>query len=226
MLRLLKSKLLNYTLVIYSFRHNKLFAYCNGVFFRDKNKLYILTAEHAFSKIHPGDLQILFEGLLVSLEGEIIGNTAYDLVLFEIDQHLGLHLLEKYDFLERDQLLFNYQPKENQTHLLIGYPSSKVTVRGLNIKEIPIIYQTSATADLSQPNNIKFFYHKRKSKKPGQKGYVIAPDPVGLSGSGLWYIKLDHNNLEFKLVGIFKEFDRKKNLGTAIRVDYLREIIN
>ena len=221
------SSILKHTIVIYSFIGKKHFIHCNGILFNHNQKSFIITAEHAFTNIQMGDLKIFRNGSFCFLEGTIIGHPVYDIALFELESNMASCLSEDYVFLEKESLLFNHRPEYKQNYLLVGYPTSKTVVKGLSIKEKLIVYHTTTLKIQPKSNEVLFSYNKRKSGKYDQKGFFFAPNPVGLSGSGLWYVEaLSFDNIQYHLEGIFKEFEGKRNTGISTKIDCIKEQIN
>ena len=216
-------KIIGSTIKIYCRTANKIVPYCTGVTARLSNKLFILTSEHAFQNTDYGDLIVIHKGFPLNLEGNIHGHKANDIALFELDPTLAGHLSNEYTFIETDRIEFNHSIKNIQNYLLIGFPNSKTTIKGTLVKETPLAYLTEPVNFKSNMEEIAISYKKRKSLKYNQKSYFFVPDPVGLSGSGLWYISKFDINPEslnnFKLIGIFKEYNPKNNIGLVTRIE-------
>lgn len=217
----ISSMVLQATLPIYTFSKNRYAIHSNGILLLESNSYCLLTAEHTFENMDPGDLFIFQRGLFRHLEGKIIGNDFHDIALFEIDNNIADFLSENYIFINRARIAFDHIAEAKQKYLLIGYPSSKTKIIGFKILEKPLVYHTSAMKKQPNSNEITFEYNKRKSVTYEKRIYISAPDPDGLSGCGLWYVNSFSNNVDYGLVGVFKEFDRMKNVGTAAHVKSL-----
>lgn len=223
MVRRISSVVLKTTLPLYTFSNNRYAIHSNGILFLGDNKVYLVTAEHTFDQMDPGELLIYQHGSFCCLEGNIIGNKTHDIALFEIEKSIADCLAENYMFIDRNHIAFNHIVEAKQKYLLIGYPSSKTKVLSMKIFEKPLVYHTSALKKQPTANEITFSYNKRKSITYDKKVYIFAPDPYGLSGCGLWYLSSFSQDINYKLVGIFKEYDRKKNVGVATHVRSLLE---
>lgn len=210
------------TIAIYTLSNNTYTLHCNGVLFTDVKNFFIITAEHVFDGVQPSDLKIFQNGSFCNLEGTIVGDQMNDIALFKIDEAIVPDLIHNYQFLDRSNLLYNHQTESKQNYLFIGYPSSKTHIKRAIIFEKLQVYHSAGIPNKYKPNEIHFVYNKRKSVTYNKRGYTFAPDPDGLSGSGLWYISSYSEPIKYKLVGLFKEFDRKKNIGIATTIDSIR----
>lgn len=217
----ISSVILKTTLPLYTLNKNRYTIHSNGVLLFDRNKAYILTTEHTFDKMDPGEIFIYLNGSFYCLEGKIKGDRTQDLAIFELDNSTAKDLTKSYAFIDRTQIEFEHLSEPKQKYLFIGYPSSKTKILGMKLFEKPLVYHTSSEQVQPNSDEIAFAYNKRKSVTYEKRVYTFAPDPNGLSGSGLWYIPSFSNKITFKLVGIFKEFDRKKNTGVATHVKSL-----
>jgi hypothetical protein len=217
---------LSFTIKIYTENQKTCIPICCGILFSENKKTYILTAEHVFSNANPGDLRFFHKGFLIPIEGTIHGNKEFDIAIFELDKDLSTLLLKDYKSIGREMILFNHITIPVQKYFLIGFPNSSIIIRNHSIKKKPLLYQTAALAKQKKFDNIEFEYNKRKSKSFHQKGHVTAPNPEGLSGSGLWYTtSFDLKNIDVKLVGIFIEFAPKNNIGIAVKLDSLLDFL-
>jgi hypothetical protein len=222
-------RILGHTIQIYCRNSQRLESYCTGVTIKLLNKLFIATSEHVFQNTDYGDLVVVHKGFPLNLEGTIHGHYANDIALFELDSNLATHLSNEYSFLEGDQIDFLHSVEYLQKYLLVGFPNTKTSVRGTKIKETPFVYHTEAVKIVNSKNEeFAINYKKRKSLKYNERSYTFVPDPIGLSGSGVWYIPrfdINPDNKEcFKLVGIFKEYIPKNNIGLVSKIDIISTV--
>lgn len=139
-----------------------------------------------------------------------------------------------YDFLSTAQVLTGYQPKENDFIMVAGYPGNQTKIDNKNKKVIskPFLFKTKVyhkgLAEIGYQNEFHVIAnYQRNTIIDSQTGIKkVGPKPHGVSGSGAWLMKKDHNgNYIPQLIGIFTEYLENRALLVSTKIDLFIDLI-
>ncbi len=195
----------------------------SSVLYASENNSYLITAKHVFQNYDEWDIGFLLESTFYSLEGiqYKTTNNDTDIAVCKLTERLSQILIEKYSFLNVNQIEANHKYTNFiPRYLEIGFPitKSKLKKHDKTIRVEPFIL----LSDIKKQSNEHVFIDIPKTRKAFNNDTPIRSLPVliGLSGSGLWHISSFYD-LKFKLVAIMIEWDdkeKKYTKGTKINI--------
>lgn len=204
-----------------------------GVLIKTKCSYYLLSARHVFEN----DKKVLNK--------KTINNVVYhkDDTAYPIDGHFAYYSAnENIDILvcklteyTREVLsqFFEFMPfymmpqdsvlQHTKDYYIVGYPIGKIKSSHPYDYTIKRSIYTIQTAGLEFDEfNFHVEFHRDKMINPQTGLKISAPNIKGMSGCGLWY-KFQEN---IYLVGIVHNCDNKKSIISAIKIDYVIDILN
>ena len=205
---------------------------------------FIATAAHIVdiaekTTLYLGGLKKLIElnGTFYK-SGDDRKNDKFDCAIMKLSED-DLDKIDNLNFLTSDDLDPNDLLDENNLYFAFGYPTSqnkKKNLKDKKIKPYPLSFTGQMAKDYSYKNvradkniHLLISFHKQKTKDEGGKK-MIAPDPYGFSGGGVWRLAnwkefAGINQPKFKLVGILTQWDSENAVLMATRISFLVEII-
>lgn len=155
-----------------------------------------------------------------------------DILVCEIDKESNEFLTKHYDFVNAQDINFDYYPNTEKNFLIFGYPWRK-TMFNKTKSKFKIIPYKFLTEVFNRPvsNELKSLedqllildYNQREiiNPKTGFKKKSVTPE--GLSGCGVWHIPnlLGIDQITYNLVGIIirqDEFTKKYVIATRIHI--------
>lgn len=193
----------------------------SAVLITKRENYYLLTAYHVFKDNKLDQKMLHLGGDFVSLGGEILNSPKFDIaVLHFTDSDLVKQISKEYQFLDFSHLKLNHRTTLNELkYLLYGFPSSRAKLkRDPNYTRFSYRPSRYTTEVISATNiHIDVGYTKTEG----------VPDPVGMSGSGLWYtLDADTLNTSVQLVGLMVEWHPQSNFVRAVKIDYVCRVID
>lgn len=211
----------------------------SGVLIRDRNNFFIYTAAHVISEGMISNLFINLHGreslslsmpyLVTSLpDGKNRKDDQYDVgALLLRDEDVQKLLTLNCIFIGQDTLLTGYEAHKDDHVICLGYPSTKLK---LNIAENtmtqqyfifptnPVISLKEKANRLSSKDHILIPYNRRKLTPLFSNQKIMGPDPHGMSGGGVWLIRIGEKKMDAYLIGIMIEIDQRSYMvGTKIK---------
>jgi len=219
----------------------------SGVFIKVDNYYFLITAAHVTDD-REYDLKVpVANGKAIIIQGELNTNTInglrkddkVDICIYKLNEHTLSLLDNYYNFLEKEDLGINHNLNYLDMYLTFGYPSSQteqkyktniVIARPFYFVTQPKTEEFYSLLQCKQSENIIIHFDKYDfyDKETGKQ--YIAPNTYGMSGSGLWYVPEQTNNInafvEKKLVAILTEWwNEDKKCIISTRIDVVSEII-
>ena len=219
----------------------------SGVFVQVGMEKFLFTAAHVTDEVESDIYVGTGEHDMLRLGGDLTGNKAsghrnddrIDIAIIKLDQETVRKLGDQYDFLSSAEIGVNHEFKHLAMYQSVGFPAtmSKFNRYKNELRSRPFIFTTMpAEAKVYEELNCESFsnvivhYDKKRVKDYSTNKIQTGPDPLGISGSGLWYIpsqlKTKAEKVNKKLVAIMTEWpkeNRKFWIGT--RIDLFTEII-
>lgn len=209
-----------------------------GVFVKSDDKYYILSAAHVLAEqidnkyIILKDKELFIGGNIFSSTMPPTNNREDDLIdvsIIQLDIDSAQSLLTRFNPISKDKLGFKHDIKNTTTYLISGYPKtkSKSNAKSKIIQSKIFSYRTKPNFDFDFTKSgfdyqktiaVSFDGHITSKSNPHKHK---APDVDGISGSGLWYIDIEMNQMF--LVGIVIQYIKKRpnKAILATRIDYV-----
>lgn len=139
-----------------------------------------------------------------------------------------------YLFVSIESIKTGYSSEQDDGLLSVGYPSAKTKVNTLYKKVVAKPFYLLTTPFTKEIKNSKFdknfhtlaYYRRKKIFDPETQRTNSGPLPYGISGSGLWYLEKDGNDI-YKpyLVGILSEYDKQNGILISTKIDLFIDLI-
>ena len=223
----------------------RIYPEASSVLLRVDGVKFLLTAGHVLQNQDYTDIGVVVNDIFYILLGEVKffnpaeskTNDKIDLTVWKLEDSVASDLEQKYNFLDLEQLDLNHSVAQEYRYILTGYPvtRSKIKKHIDKIKVDPFVYLTKEAdkdlykkMDFEEHSNIILMYDK-EIKTFGTKERRHNPKPIGLSGSGLWFlpnfIVEKGQRVPFKLAGIMTEWKKQQNVVIATRIHIVTELI-
>lgn len=233
-----------YTCQLFGLNNNKIIPFACTTLCKHNSQFYLLSNSHVFNKKKFSELYFLdMEFNLIMIEGDTFfseseirnHNDTYDIAVMRIPVSLAAEFERNaYDFLELETLLTKIDLVKESVVMIAAYPASKTEIN-FQIKELkfnPTIVRTiPSVKDHFKLGFPKDFHHtvkypRRSFIETSTRKRTIAPNPYGMSGSGLWLLvgESDLNHYP-KLIGILTEYDENRSLIFATKIDIYLSVI-
>ncbi|MBV2196053.1 MAG: hypothetical protein KUL78_06080 [Flavobacterium sp.] len=209
-----------------------------GVFVKSEDNYYILSAAHVLAE-HVKNKYIILKDKELILGGKIFSSKmpptnireddSIDVSIIQLDIESAQYLLTRFNPISKDKLGFKHDIKNSTTYLISGYPKtkSKSNAKSKIIQSKIFSYRTKPNFDFDFTKSgfdyqktiaVSFDGHITSKSNPHKHK---APDVDGISGSGLWYIDIEMNQMF--LVGIVIQYikERPNKAILATRIDYV-----
>ncbi|MEO0684695.1 MAG: hypothetical protein AAFY76_06505 [Cyanobacteria bacterium J06649_11] len=222
-------------------------SFASGVLFQFEENYFLITASHVFENEHVPELRIRSGDGVIEIHGEFLRvlNDILDIAIVKLSNSSALNLKESHSFLGLVDIEFNPVQKILRTptpdlsnyYMMFGYPASKTKAKYNSPKEINIVaYYVGTYLHRDNVNRLKEEGYKWHLFTDRRKKYIglrsrnkqHAPSLNGMSGSGLWEIKvIDIQSKEptTKLAGIFieKNGEHLVSIKAEIAIPIIRE---
>lgn len=158
-----------------------------------------------------------------------------DVAIVKLNANVVKRLLENgHIFLKIDGINTINALSPGDELLIAGYPASKTKIdfKENRLKFNPLIARTVPyLKKFSDGNFVKGFHHivefpikSFKETSTGQR--MRAPDPEGISGSGLWLFPKDRkSDSNPVLIGIFSEYHKKHSILISTKIDLFIDLV-
>jgi hypothetical protein len=210
----------------------------SSVLIRFNERKFLITASHL--KYEYENLYFLRDNHFHLLDGKFVYTNPNesnlskftDILVCEIDQESNEFLSEHYDFVNAQDINFDYYPKTEKNFLIFGYPWRKTRFnrKKNKFKIIPYkflteIYNKTVSNDLTSfKDQLLILDYKQReiiNTRTGFKKKSVMLE--GLSGCGVWHIPnlLNIDQLRYNLVGILirqDEFSKRYVISTRIHI--------
>jgi hypothetical protein len=156
-----------------------------------------------------------------------------DICVVKLSDRSAQGLLKKgYYFLPIDKVNVGNEEQPKERLLFVGYPASKIDKDYVN-KNITIKPFLLLTHIYSRNVNLPSYTKEHHIFAPYSIGKVEnlmkevrrGPNPPGMSGCGLWLLKPDGDNFDYRLLGIFSEYHSNRSLLIGTRINLYIELI-
>lgn len=158
-----------------------------------------------------------------------------DIAVVKLNPDLAAMIINSgYKFLNYHQIDTGISLEQNNILLLAGYPATKTAIdyRTNRLKFQPLIIRTTPfLKDLRSISYPKEFHHiakfSIKSFKESTTGTAMAaPQPYGMSGSGLWQLAKDDTGIIYPiLIGILSEYHENRSIVIATKLDLFIDLL-
>ena len=137
-------------------------------------------------------------------------------------------------FLSYNHILTGLTLLKNQVLLLAGYPASKTKIdfKTNGLKFNPLVARTIPfLKDLKKASFPKEFHHMvefpiKSFKETSTGARMTAPQPYGISGSGLWLFTQDRDlKIHPILVGILSEYHENRAILISTKIDLFIDLL-
>lgn len=233
-----------YTLQLYLYKDGELTPAASSVLIRTLKNYYLITAAHVLIHnpkdsvviLDPGNAAITVSG--ESVLSEIEGNEASDRTdiaviklhrdLFSAIDNLGK---EFYDITNYN--LDNYSSED--FYILYGYPISKTKfdMPKKTIKTMPFKFLTMETKKkikkIDRPWTLQIGFTKNKISRLNTNELNQAPNPVGLSGGGVWsfenIIYQKEAGPKMLLKAIVIEYEKDRSILVCTKINMIAHVL-
>ncbi len=222
-----------------------LVAHGSAVLLKIENDHYLLTAAHCLYQrekmIQVGILDEnghphMIRGAVTIQRGQ---TNNIDVAAVKLSDESVQTLSNAYTFVDATrQVMLNDNIKRETEYLIVGHPntSTRIDNKRKKVRYNPLFHiSKSAPPEIYRKLNVSYSqslmlgYSLRKSNFIEQKEMNMAPDPTGISGSGLWYIpRYDVpvvEDVQFLLSGVLIEHYTKHNLVKATKIEEVIPLI-
>jgi len=200
---------------------------------------FLVMAGHTIKSNKAAQLGLTFGNAFISLgdqsyvvsNPEQIDDDKVDCAIFKLtDGFVNVLPPDEFQFVDLNRINIDHDDIEGYNYVLFGYPISKSSVRAAarKIRIEPFNFRTSLIQEQNlfkkigvSPLTHQLLYYRKRSINDGLNNRVTGPDPVGLSGAGIWCIPtFVTDKVHYFPTGIATEFNKQRSciLGTRIRV--------
>lgn len=210
------------------------------------SKYYCLSNSHVLNNIKfprvymlsNDNAPILLEGDLMYSERSLNNDTNYDtfdVSITELTPQVKDNFLSSgYTFLEFDKIETSISLLRNNVTMIAAYPANKTKfdIKTKSLKFNPLVVRTiPVVKDYSYLGFPKDYHHiieypKKSFRETSTQQRMTAPQPHGMSGSGLW-ILAGESELDYQpfLIGILSEYHENKSLIFSTKIDLYLSIL-
>lgn len=215
-----------------------------GVLLLLQGEYFLITAAHLLNLEMWGELVMPgADGTTVALQGELCtshqhnkehSNIDFAILRFYPKMHRHLTI---YDPIREDEILMNHNMLKEDHYLLAGYPIRKIkkTSGKKEFHFTPFIFLTHQLPHKRlirngfDPHVHALVAFQSKVQSFNDRRLYRAANPVGISGSGLYFIPTFNqnsiDNAETGLIGLMIENHVDKGFLAAFRIDVIIEVI-
>lgn len=205
---------------------------------------YLLTAAHVIKEnpintvfvLNPGSGGITLSGECISSEiakNEVSNRT--DIAVIKLNHALMEPISKlKKEFFDITTYNLDYYSRED-FYLIYGYPVSKTKRIGSRktIQSRPFNFLTGITdipiKEIDRPWTIQMMFTKNRIIKLKTGERIKAPNPVGLSGCGLWSLEQilyqKEDKPRFQLKGILIEYERDRSILVCTKMNIICQLL-
>lgn len=223
-------------------------AIASSVLLRVNERSFLVTAAHVLKYFHPVNIGIMIGSDFYILNGEVKYtdisvssiNNKVDLAVWRLHEDVADDLSKQYKFLDVTQIGDRHIVDTRPCYLVVGFPVSR-TKRNPEkqiIKPDPFVYLTKIaeqkyydklTFDNQQSILVNYQKSKVKMMSAEKKQILRGPEPVGISGCGLWHLPSFFVEKGAKvpliLTAIMLEHHNRFNILSATKISLVTDII-
>lgn len=228
---------------------NTIEPFSSSILMRADNRFFLISAGHVLKKknqflgfFEQSSFYLLNEQRIFIDPDQDNESLLFDIGACELTEDSISWLTDHYDFLDINELNFDYQPKNDKGFLIVGYPwrKTKVNTYRQTIKDTPWKFLTheyfsSQLGDLNQKrDSIHILEYRQRKIIDSKSGYYRKSTKLhGLSGCGVWHLPDvfadDFSKLTCNLTGILireDEFAEKYVITTRLKMvgEFLRQL--
>lgn len=229
------------------YRHNG-----TAILLKVNTNYFIISAAHVLKICSKGNFVLIEKtNRLISLKEKDIKYSAnrdgiidkeFDIAFCRIEDDEAKEFEKENQFLRTHDVNPIHESQSRFHYIIVGYPHSKVSIYGENIG-ITIKYGESFECCSKPPKDEVYkqtglskstcilIHYKIDRDNFSRLGVMLkqGPNPLGISGCGLWHIpEPATNNIEnprFKLVGILTDYYPKYNVMIATKIEFIMDKI-
>lgn len=217
-----------------------------SILFQFNSSYYLFSNAHVLADNMLGETFLLLkDNMSATLGGQIYftrmpatnnrNDDTLDIAIIKLKPELADMMLNSgYQFLNYSQVETGVTLIRGNILLLAGYPATKTQVdyQTNKLKFSPLVVRT--TPFLKDLKNISFpkeFHHiatfPRKSfQESTTRIQIAAPQPYGISGSGLWILAKDSDtNIHPILIGILSEYHENRSIVISTKIDLFIDLL-
>ena len=213
----------------------------SGIFYKDENNFYLITASHVYEDIDipPENIGIMIQNEFYILIGELIQtvtskseiNEKIDTAILKLNPKLIQDIQSHYNFLDNINIAFNYITTNKPRYLMGGFPVTRTKLKKhtKTIKVEPFVFLTKTLDnkiyEVINCNSETNIVVEIKQKIKGFDNTLVQtlPKLFGVSGSGLWSIEVVPPS--FRLIAIMTDWDKQNSLGIGTKIDIAIQMI-
>lgn len=223
-------------------RPELLLPFGSGVFVKRKRKLLLLTAGHCIrQKETVFRIGVNKAGQYHAIQGHsfVHSDEALDVGFVVLSTKSAEFCERHFLFLDEAKLAPHYDAGDDDHYVVAGYPvtRTKVSLAKKVISTEPFVLETTSKPPLFYRANgidprrqLAMPFHRRMSRFYGDQNLHKSPDPVGISGSGLWCVSSlvceEPKNASFSLVGIMIEYHSSQSFFKATHIRQVLHMID
>jgi len=239
--------IISYTPQLFRIINNIPTPWASCILLKFGNHRFLVTAAHAFydydKALNPKGIGITVNQSMLFPSGkmkitELVyeQNDKIDIAIIYLNDLEQIKQLESvYKFLDLKEVAFNHAIIPNQNYLIVGYPVTKTVVSKKYIDPKPCSFfnRTASTnvyksLNVDEDLSVIFEYRKRKQFNITKTQITQGPNPIGLSGCGLWDFKISDGTRPkplIRLMAIMFEWDKNRSILIGTRTKFLFPII-
>jgi len=226
-------------------RTSYLIAHSSAVLLKIEGDHYLITAAHCLSQggktiqvsiLDENGVPHLIKGLVAIQRGE---SDSIDVAVVKLSDKSVQAVSKAYAFIDATcQVMLNDNIKHQTDYLIVGYPNSgtRIDNKKRKVRYSPLVHiSQSASPEVCTKLNVNhsvsllLSYNQRKSTFIERKELNMAPDPIGISGGGLWYIpRYDLpavEGVQYLLCGVLVEHYSNHNFVKATKTEAIIPLI-
>lgn len=218
----------------------------SSVLFTINERYFLVTAAHVFKRHRLADLGLFHGNLLYHLNGDLkLSNPnscekdRLDIAILELERGLANDLAVAFKFYDLIKFNPDHPHYNDARYLVVGTPLTRHKLKLSNKKIInyPFIFLTKpidseTTYDglgVRTYSHLLVDYTKRRIQNSSTRNYQMGPQPVGLSGCGIWtisrFLRFSSSDFSFYPSGILIEYDANYHSIISTRMRIITEIL-
>lgn len=220
-------------------------ASCMLLKFNDSH--FLATAAHVLKYNDCRQLRIPFNKAILPIQGphvitsaDTIENDKIDIAIFKLDQGAIDALLEEgFLFYDLGRINVDAEDITGDNYITFGHPITRndVKLRAQKLRVEPFNYRTNVSdherlyqsLGIHKETHQALYYRRRKIWDGFTNNMIIGPEPVGMSGCGVWCIPnfttADVNSIGFFPTAMIIEYHHKRNAMIGTRICFVTELI-
>lgn len=217
----------------------------SGVLLQVAERRFLVSARHVLPSQCLSGMMIPNGEDLIGVEGfaevsrippdSVFREDRIDITVVELKPEIVQAIGSRFSFLDLINIQIDHALIQSSQYMICGYPNAWTKQTEDGYEPTPLILRTKPVSPSNQmrdefPDNAKLFVAYEPMHRDVRTGETVeAPPPVGISGSGLWFIDVKHartpGNQAPKLVGIITHSGASENLMVATRIEVVTEVL-